>query len=134
MAYSGFLVKVGDYIVPFSMMRAESYSDILNTQDLDSYRNANGKLNREVLDHIVPKIEFEIPPMKTDKEITAFFKNISDNYIDKKEKKAIVTSYVSEWGEYFTTEMYIPNIQFPIYLANEKLVQYNAIRMAFIGY
>ena len=135
MAYSGFLVKVGDFEIPFSMMSADSYVDVLNSLDMDSSANGNGVLEREVLDTVAPKVVFEIPPMKTDKEINAFFDRIRENYIDKKEKNLMVTSYVSEYGKYVTAEMYLqPSIEFPIYQANKNELKYGAIRLAFTAY
>lgn len=135
MAYNGYLIKVGDYKIPFSMMRAETYSDVLNSQDLDSYRDSNGELHRDVLEHVVPKIEFEIPALKTNIEITDFFAELRKHYINGTAKDMMITSYVSEWGDYITLKMYLsPSIQFPIYYADEKIIKYNQIRVAFIGY
>lgn len=44
MAYSGFLIKVGDYTVPFRYIEASKYKTGVKGQDLDSYRDANGIL------------------------------------------------------------------------------------------
>jgi hypothetical protein len=102
---------------------------------MDSSANGNGVLEREVLDTVAPKVVFEIPPMKTDKEINAFFDRIRENYIDKKEKNLMVTSYVSEYGKYVTAEMYLQSsIEFPIYQANKNGLNYGAIRLAFTAY
>lgn len=46
MAYSGFLIKVGDYTVPFRYIEAKKYKCSIKGQDLDSYRDANGILHR----------------------------------------------------------------------------------------
>lgn len=135
MAYSGFLVKIGDFKIPLNMIKAKSYKDILNTQDLDSYRDSNGILHREVLDHVAPKLEFVIPAGKTEKEINQFFAKIRENYIEKKEKNSIVTSYVSEWGEYVSMEMYLTtSIEFPMMQATEEEIIYDEIRLAWIAY
>lgn len=134
MAYSGFLVKVGDYTIPHNWIRAETYSITKNGQDLDSYRDANGVLHREALEHWVAKAEFETPPLKTNTEVVQFMSSISSQYISAVEKKAIVTLYIPEMDEYVTQEMYVPDIQFPIYQVDGNIVKYNQFRVAFIGY
>ena len=50
MAYSGWLLKIGNYIVPMSFMKAESYSPYVNMQDLDDYPDANGYLHRNAVE------------------------------------------------------------------------------------
>lgn len=134
MAYSGWLIKVGDYTIPLSWIRAETYQVTKNGQDLDSYRDANGKLHREALEHWVAKAEFETPPLKTNVEVSAFMKNIQRNYINVVEKKALVTLYIPELDEYVTQEMYVPDIPFTMYYADTKEIKYNQFRVAFIGY
>lgn len=133
MAYSGFLIQVGNYKIPHSWIRAETYQVTKNGQDLDSYRDANGVLHRHALEHWVAKVEFETPPLKTNKEVASFMSNIAANYTNTIEKKANVTVYIPETDSYTTQEMYMSDIPFTIYFANEKEVKYNQLRIAFIG-
>ena len=65
MAYQGYLLKIGSYTVPHSWIKAGSYSCTLHGQDLDSYRDANGELQRTALKHTVIGVQFETPPLKT---------------------------------------------------------------------
>ena len=90
-AYAGYLIQVGNYKIPHNWIRAETYVVTKNGQDLDSYRDADGKLHRNALEHWVAKAEFETPPMKTNKEVATFMNSISSNYTDEVEKKANVT-------------------------------------------
>lgn len=53
MAYAGYLIRVGNYTIPKKYMRAEKYDVVLHGQDLDSYRDANGQLQRTALQHTV---------------------------------------------------------------------------------
>ena len=133
MAYSGFLIKVGDYKIPHSWIKAETYSALWSGQDLDSYRDSNGKLHRTALEHFLGKVEFETPPLKTNTEVAAFMKKIRDQYTDKTEKKANVTFYVPELDDYKTQEMYMPDITFQIYFAGKNEIKYNPFRFAFIA-
>ena len=59
MAYSGYLIKVGTFTIPLSIIRAETYSAYESTTDLDSYVDGNGELHRNALDHKAYKVEFE---------------------------------------------------------------------------
>ncbi len=134
MAYSGFLIKVGNYKIPHSWMKAETYSALWSGQDLDSYRDSDGKLHRTALEHFLGKVEFEVPPLKTDKEVSSFLKKIREQYTNKTEKKANVTFYVPELDDYKTQEMYVPDITFTMYSANSEEIKYNSFRLAFIAY
>lgn len=134
MAYQGYLIKVGDFKIPLSWIRADSYSVLLSGQDLDSYRDTDGKLHRTALEHTLAKVEFETPNMKTNTQVSAFLKKIQDNYTDKIEKKVSATVYIPELDDYTTQDMYIPDITFTMYSANETEIKYNAFRIALIEY
>ena len=48
MAYSGFLFKVGNYVISGKeFISADGISITRNVQDVDSYRDADGILHRE---------------------------------------------------------------------------------------
>lgn len=135
MGYSGFLIKVGEYTIPAKrFIKAQSYNVTRNIQDVDSYRDANGVLHREALDHIVEKVEFETPAMLTNKDMAELFGKISENYIVPKERKVLATIYVPETDKYVTSEMYMPDSQFSIYGVFDDVIKYNSVRIAFIGY
>ena len=134
MSYSGFLIKVGSFTIPLSWRRAETYSVALHGQDLDSYRDADGLLHRQALEYVVPKVEFNIPAMKKQKEFAEFMANIRANYINATEKRVSATVYIPEIDEYVTQDMYVPDITPSIYFANGNDIWYNEIRIAFIGY
>lgn len=134
MAYKGYLIKVGEYKIPHSWIRAETYSVLRSGQDLDSYRDADGELHRTALEHFLGKVEFETPPLRTDEEVHTFMNNIRNEYISQTEKSANVEFYVPELGVYKTQKMYMPDITFTIYYADDKVIKYNPFRLAFIAY
>lgn len=134
MAYNGYLIKVGNYEIPFSMMRAETYKVSKKILDLDSYRDANGKLHREVVSHYSTVITFNIPALKTNTEMSDFLNNIQSNYTVGKERKATVTFYMPETDSYTTLEMYMPDIEFVIYSATKTKIKYTETTLEFIGY
>lgn len=134
MAYQGYLLKVGSYTVPHSWIKAGSYSCTLHGQDLDSYRDANGELQRTALKHTVIGIQFETPPLKTMSEFESFMANIRSNYIDATEKSVNITAFVFEKGEYVTQKAYIPDIEISPYFADKNKILLNSVKLEFIGY
>lgn len=134
MAYNGYLIKVGNYEIPLSMMRAETYKVSKKVLDVDSYRDANGELHREALDHYSAVITFNVPPLKTNKEISAFLSNIQANYTIPKERKAVIEFYMPETDNYVTLNMYMPDPEFTIYMATKQFIKYNETPIEFIGY
>jgi len=136
MAFQGYLIKVGTYIIPFKYIKFDSYSVFMSITDLDSYRDAYGVLHRNALEHRPNKVEFETPAMLTNEEFATLMSNIRSQYTVASERKASVTVYIPELDNYITQDMYMPDIKPSIYRYNSKLgsLQYNSIRLAFIGY
>lgn len=140
--YAGYLVKINgngttisDFIVPFNMMFIESFKCSKNEQDMDSYVDADGNLQRNALSHWRYKCEWTIPPMKKNPDVENFFKAIRDRFINETEKSVNITAYVPELGDYHTGKMYLnSSVEFEIYRATPQFVQYKAIRVAFIEY
>ena len=137
MAYSGFLIKVGEYTIPFKYIKFNSYDVRMSFTDVDAYRDANIKLHRNVQEHFVIKCEWETPAMLDNDQFGDLMSNIQANYINEFEKQCIVTAFVPELNDYVTQEMYLlPEIPVSIYRHNiyTGKLQYNSIRLAFIGY
>ena len=135
MSYTGYLVKVGDYEIPADkFIKTQSYKATLSVQDLDSFRDANGKLHRTALQHRVNKIEFETPAMLTNTQMAELFKNIANNYTVPAERKFIGTFYVPEIDDYVSQDMYMSDPSFTIYGIFDGVIKYNPVRIAFIAY
>lgn len=134
MAYSGFLIKIGNYEFPRKYIQAQSYVVGRYGQDLDSTRDADGNLNRNALDNFLPKVEFTTVPMLTNTEFANIMSKISENYVNSTEKKALATIYIPETDSYMTQYVYVPDIEPTMYYADDNVIKYNPIRFAFIGY
>ncbi len=134
MAYAGYLIKVGNYTIPLSLIRAETYTVFKSVTDLDSYVDANGELHRNALEHIANKVEFETIPLLTDTQFGSLMANLYAQMSSTLERKASVTCYIPETDSYVTQDMYMPDIKPTLYYADANKVQYNQIRLAFIGY
>ena len=134
MAYKGYLIKIGSYIFPLSMIKAESYKATNYGQDLDSTRDVNGILHRTALENTAPKVEFETRNMLDDTQMSSIFANIQANYKNAVEKKASVEVYVPELNKYVTSDMYMADFEPTMYFADEKEIKYLSTRMAWISY
>lgn len=128
------LISVGGTPIPMRFMKAETYIATRSITDLDSYRDANGVLHRNALDHEIYKIEFNTPPMLTNNEVEELMRICRNAFTVPKERKLTVTAYMPELNDYITQEMYMPDINFTPYWVNGDEIKYNAIRIAFIGY
>lgn len=134
MAYKGYLIKIGSYIFPLSMIKAESYKTTNYGQDLDSTRDVNGILHRTALENTAPKVEFETRNMLDNTQMSSIFSNIQANYKNAVEKKASVEVYVPELNKYVTSDMYMADFEPTMYFADEKEIKYLSTRMAWISY
>ena len=135
MSYSGFLFKIGDYVVSGkNIISADGISITRNVQDVDSYRDANGILHREALEHAPIKVEFSTRNMLTDTQMQDFLSNIRRNYVNEAERKVLATVYVPEIGDYKVCEMYLATPTPEIYGVLNGTIYYNSMRLAFIEY
>ncbi len=134
MAYQGYFIKAGKYVIPTKYIKVQSYKATLSVQDLDSYRDADGVLHRTALEHRVNKIEFETPAMLTNTEMTELLGNVRDNYTVSAERKFVGTFYVPELDEYVSQDMYMADPLLNIYGILNGVIRYNPARIAFITY
>lgn len=134
-AYNGYLARVGDYRIPNDYINATTYKITRNTQDLDSYNDANGKLHRNALEYVCDKLEFTTPYLWDD-QVEDLLSNIRANYESRIERRASVRVYVPEFDEYKTQDMYLSNPEVTIYRIDDdkKKILYAPIRICFIGY
>lgn len=133
MSYNGYLISVNGTRIPDKYLRAETYKVTWNTNDLDSYRDANGELHRNALPHKPMKVEFETPPLMTNVQMQTLLSMLpmSDSNV---ERKASVTAYIPELDDYETQDCYMPDPQFTLYGTYGGTIRYNQVRFAFIGY
>lgn len=133
MAYNGYLLQIGGYIVPMTFIRIESYAVTYSTMDLDPYRDANGVLHRNALGHKVGNLVFETPYMYQ-RDFAAVMANIRSQYTNAIEKRVVATFYVPELDEYLTQEMYLPDIQVQIMQNSPNGLVYGNTQINLIAY
>ena len=134
MAYEGYLVQIGNYKIPMKFIQAENYTVTLNSQDLDSYQDANGNLQRTALNNFVPKVEFQTRPMLTRDQMNELFSNIRANYTNAVERRSTAKIYIPELDYYVTQSVYLSDPEFSIWGIINGKIYYNSLRIAFIGY
>ena len=76
MGYGGYLVKFGDYIIPNSLIKQDTFSSYVNMQDKDPWTDENGYEHRDAVELKALKVEFETKAMLTEKQFDDFWKNI----------------------------------------------------------
>ena len=125
------LIKVGSYTIPLSVMKLDTYSSSpAQRQDVDAYRDSDGFMHRNTVPHTATKIEFETVPMSV-KDFQGLIKGITDNYINGLERKVRLTYYEEEYGNYVEGDFYLPATMTFNWFNKEIM---NSYRIAFIEY
>lgn len=134
MAYSGWLLKIGEYTIPQNkFIKADSYFAYVNMQDVDPWTDANGYLHREAVELKALKVEFDTPAMLTNAEFVEFMTNIRNNYINPTARTCLVTAYIPEYDDYVTQVGYMADFKPQIYGTYGGVIHYNSMRLTFIG-
>ena len=106
MGYGGYLVKFGDYTIPNSLIKQDTFSSYVNMQDKDPWTDENGYEHRDAVELKALKVEFETKAMLTEKQFDDFWKNIEKNekvpgesykFIDLLELSGIITK-LRDWS------------------------------------
>lgn len=136
MAFNGSLIRCGSTEFPLDLVFKESYTVAPNRrQDLDSTRNANGKLERNVLDHTPSTITIQTKQMDN-KDMARLMGVITGAYSVPKERKLPITYYCPDTDSYKTGDFYVADIEFPINrveVENKRIV-YNSTQIDFVEY
>lgn len=133
MAYNGYLLKIGNYVVPHDVIRADTYSAYINMQDVDPWTDADGYVHRNAVELKASKVEFETVPMLTNKTFTEFMKRIRENFVSSIDKSVMMEAYIPETDSYVTQKGYMVDITPKIYGIFDGVVYYNPVRFAFVG-
>lgn len=136
MAFSGYLIKIGSANFPLTYVFTNSYSITPNRrQDLDPFRDADGYLQRNVVNHAPSTIEFKTKPMDN-RQLASMMEFIRSRYINVNEKKLLIEYYCPDMDAYQSGTFYVPDIQFPINRIDVKTgtIYYNSFSLEFIEY
>ena len=133
MAYAGYLIKIGDYTIPTSIIKADSYYAYVNMQDYEPWTDATGHLHRDAVELKALKVEFETVAMLNDTQFASLMSNIKSNFISARARECEITAYIPEDDDYVTQRGYMADIKPQMYFADASKIQYDPIRFAFIG-
>lgn len=136
MAFNGYLLKIGNTIIPPKYMSAETYKITPNQRmESSAKRVTTGVLHRTTCSHTASKIEFETKTMwNTDKE--ALMNIIRGGLTDTQQRKCTVTYYDTETDGYKTGTFYMPDIDYTISRIDtvRNRILYAPLRICFIEY
>lgn len=137
MAYSGYLMKIGDYtITGRKYVQFSTFSVTRKVQDLSPYRDANGVLHRNAISNVPLEVSFDLMGGLNNTQMRTFLGGIQNNYINALERKVLATVYVPEIDDYVTQNMYMVEPELKIQRIDSKTntVYYEALSIKFIGY
>ena len=135
MAYSGFLLKIGDYTIPHKYIKADSYQAYVNMQDIDPWTDSNGYVHREkTVELKALKVEFDTPAMLTNKQFEDdLIANIRKQFVKEVGKECYITAYIPELNKYVTQYGYMAGFTPQMYQVIGNTIKYDSVRLAFIG-
>ena len=137
MAFNGYLIKIGGYtdaVEKYIVHR--SYHVSKKPLDLDSNRDGDGILKRNVLDHVPYTISFNLRQNLNNSDVQFFMRTIRNNFTIAKERKLSLEFYNPEDDNYITQDVYLVDPDFIIdhIDMDRKQVFYREIQIKFVGY
>ena len=139
MAYSNYLIKVGSAsstattLIPNKYFKYDTYNATYETLDLDSYRDGNGLLHRNALEHRCAKVEWETPYIEK-VDMDALMSIIRGAYDNAQEQSLYANIYIPEIDDYLTQRVYLVNTSFKIAQNSPTGIIYQPTRICFIAY
>ena len=135
MAYNGYIMKFGNDEFDMGWIFRDTFAITPNRrQDRDSYRNANGKMVRNVLDHTATTITFQSKPM-TRHDFALMMEFIRDHFSNAQERKLSITYYSPDINAYKTGNFYIPDFEVTTIMQKKSgELLYNTCTLEFIEY
>ena len=135
MSYLGYLIKVGSNIIPSEYIVFDTYDCTPDQrQDVDSYRDLNQNLHRNVADEYKSIVSFKVRPNLTETKLRTLLQLIQSSYTVTKERKVHLTYWNIDTGDYDVGEFYLVQPQYRIKKATEDEIIYNSFDIKFIEY
>jgi hypothetical protein len=139
MAYSGWLIKFGNVILPNSFLLADGWTSTPNQRlEADAFRAANALLHRETLENFKTSMRLTIRGMNLE-ERRAFDSVIGLATLpndERKQRKLRVTYWNDEELEYKTGNFYMTDPEYTIHTTDDiKMnIEYNSFELEFVEY
>ena len=133
--YLGYLIKVGSDIIPNEYFVFDTYACTPDQrQDVDSYRDLNQNLHRNVADNYKSIVSFQVRANLTETKLRVLINLIQSNYTNTKERKVHLTYFNPDRGNYSVGEFYLVQPNYKIKRAEEEELIYNSFDLKFIEY
>ena len=132
--FQGYLIKFGNDVFPHDYILYNTYKVTPDRAlDMDSSRNANGILERNVLEHTASTLQFDLRPMNGDQQetVTSF---INTHLIDAAQKKVNIQYWDPRISGYKSGIFYIPDIEYPIKKIEQNQIYYDKVTLKAIEY
>lgn len=141
MAFDNYFVKIqgrsglSDYVIPNEYIEFDTPIPLNGVLNNGAHRDGNGVLHMNALEHTVPKVELNLRAM-TSTELDEILGNIQARYTGTmQERKMMAKLFLAEFGSYTDyIEVYMPDPEIKVKkIINSTTLQYNPVRLAFIG-
>lgn len=142
MSFNGYLLKLiaangTKTEIPLEYIRYSTYKITPNQRlDLDTgLRDITGVMHRNVVQHMVTKVEFHTPSMNN-VQLNWLLTLLRNHWRVAIERDVYLEYYDMETDSYKTGHFYIPDIDYDIRNvdAANNIINYNEVRIAFIEY
>lgn len=130
--YNGWLIKIGSYIIPNSVIMADTYSTTLVMQDIDDWVDADGYLHRQAVELKALSVEFDTIPMDN-ASYTSLISKIYGNFTDKNKRECMIEAYIPEQDSYVSQKGYMADTKPTIRSASDNRIMYDPVQFSFVG-
>lgn len=137
MNFSDYLIKSGNFEFPLNLINIQSYTCTPDQrQDVDSYRDLNQDLHRNVADHYKSVIKFKLRANLRESELRPFIDGLQSKFTNKKERKLPLKYWNTDKGNYSSGDFYWvqPNYTIKNVIPQIHEIVYDAMDMEFIEY
>lgn len=134
MAFEGYLLAFGGYILPHKYIQLSSYDTTPNQRtELAATRDNTNYLHRVTSPNHKTTIKFTTLPINLT-EKTEIQRIMSYGLVNSTERKYKVTYWNDETNTYITSEFYMPDVNYQIKKIDDNDIEYNPISFELIEY
>ena len=135
MAFAGYFIRVGSDIIPNKFIVMDTYECTPDQrQDVDSYRDLNQDLHRNVASNTKSIVQFNTPAGLSETRLREFINLIHNNFSNNLERKAHIEYFNTDTGGYSSGDFYWVQPKYKIIKAEGNEVFYNSMEIKFIEY
>lgn len=132
--YNGYVLKLGDSVVPTSYITAGGYKVVTDARlEASAERDADGALWRDVMPHKPSHLEVTFKPLNNN-DMRLLMGVLHGALSVEAERKVQVNFYSPEFDEYRTELMYVPDFSPVPDIITEDDILYQELTLEFIGY